>query len=127
MSLIDSLTPKNTEEVKPGLFIQTIVRNNKTKYRAIKPIAWNGKLLWREQIKTIFTVRTIITLLIVLFLAWSYSHDNRALMDFHNSVVSDPIAFCTKIHTLVQESRCDPFLEKNGLCNMTGIKKSYNG
>jgi len=90
MNLKKALTPKNTEELKPGFYVQ----NKGGKYRQILPIVWNGKYLWREQLKTIFTFRTFITILIILFLAWSYVHDVKEYRNFYNKVMKEPNEFC---------------------------------
>ncbi|KKL12538.1 hypothetical protein LCGC14_2534780 [marine sediment metagenome] len=60
MSLIDSLTPKDTEEIRPGLFIQKREKG----YRVLNPIAWNGKYRWRKQ----FSWRSVFTIAIIIFI-----------------------------------------------------------
>ena len=67
MSLIDGLTPKDTEEIKPGLFVQ----KKKNGYRAVNPIAWNGKYRWRKQ----FGWRTVFTIAIICFIAFTYFNE----------------------------------------------------
>ena len=44
MNFTKVLTPSDTEEIKPGLFIQR--RGNK--YRQISPAAWDGKIIWKN-------------------------------------------------------------------------------
>lgn len=68
MSLIKALTPAETEEIKPGLFIQKGKNGN---YRVINPIAWKGEWRLNKQ----FAWRNLITIVIVLFLAWSYFNE----------------------------------------------------
>lgn len=63
------LTPKNTEEVRPGLFIQKWFDTKKEgRYRVINPICWKGKYRWRKQ----FSWGNLITIIIILFLVWTY-------------------------------------------------------
>ncbi len=59
------LTPENTEEIKPGLFIQ---QRKKGDYNVINPICWNGNYRWNKQ----FSWKNLITILIIAFLAWAY-------------------------------------------------------
>jgi len=96
MSLIDSLTPKDTEEIKPDLFIQ----KRKNGYRQINPVAWNGKFRSKEQLKSIFSFRTIFTVALLLFLYFGFLHDYRTLTDFYEEVVSDPVKWCTRLENL---------------------------
>ncbi len=67
MSLINSLTPDNTEEIKPGLFVQ----NRKGNYRVVNPIAWKGK--WRLDKQ--FGWKNLITIVIVIFVAYTYINE----------------------------------------------------
>ncbi len=96
MTLADSLTPKNTEEIRPNLFVQ---KKGDT-YRQIWPMAWGGKVRWKQQLKTIITLRTIFTLAVVLFLAYSYTHDIQELKDFHSEVMDNPDAWCSELALL---------------------------
>ncbi len=93
MRLIDHLTPKNTEELKPGLFIQKRGKG----YKQIYPIAWNGKIRYKEQWATIFSWRTFFTVGLVLFIAWSYLHDVKEFRDFYIEVSSNPVLYCTNV------------------------------
>ncbi len=91
MSLIKSLTPKNTEEVKPGLWIQ---KRKSGKYHQVLPFAWEGKWLWKEQLKTVFTFRTLATILIISFIAWSYVHDDAEIKNAYWEIVNNQGEFC---------------------------------
>ena len=93
MNLIKALTPKNTEEIKPGLFIQ---RRGNT-YRQIYPAAWDGKINWKNFILGKDFLKSFIFFIIIVFLAWSYFHDVKVYKDFYEEVISDPILFCTNI------------------------------
>jgi len=93
MDIIKIITPKNTEQVKPEIFIQ----NWRGKYRVINPMAWNGVIRWREQLKTIFNLKVIVTFAIIIFLVWSYQHDVKTYQEFFNNVTSNPYAYCQAI------------------------------
>lgn len=122
MTLADSLTPKNTEELKPGLFIQKTRKG----YRQIEPMAWKGKIRTKEQLRTVFSLRTLVFIAIISFIAWSYVNDTRQLVEFYNDVTSDPIGFCIaafennpnigvdKVDITITE--CTEFQRKSGLC-----------
>jgi len=103
MDITKNLTPKDTEEIKPGLFIQ---KRKNGKYKQIYPLAWEGKLRWKEQLKTIFTFRTFFTIALILFLAWSYIHDTGEC----RFIVENLDKF-TKM-----DYYCDPLLEERGYC-----------
>ena len=93
MSFIDSLTPKDTEEIKPDLFIQ----KTKKGYRQVHPVAWKGKWRTKEQLAMVFSIRTIATIAVICFLAWSYLHDQGALREFYIEVQSNPVEFCNSV------------------------------
>ncbi len=74
MNFKESFTPKDTEELKPGLFIQ---KKGDT-YRQINPVVWNNE--WR--LKNQFGWRNLFTIAIILFIAWSYFNDTQWCRDF---------------------------------------------
>lgn len=113
MTIKDSLTPKDTEEIKPNLFIQ----KKGDKYKVINPFVWNNKIRIKEQLKTIFSLRTILSLALVLFLVWTYFHDVGALRNFYFKVQQNPIVWCTKILAgLPTGNICTKQWEEAGLC-----------
>ncbi len=68
------LTPINTEEVRPGLFIQAKTKNpSSIEYRVINPICWKEKYRWNKQ----FSWKNLVTILIIAFLAWSYLNETQ--------------------------------------------------
>ncbi len=99
MDFVKALTPKDTEEVKPGFFIQTKNhKNGRTSYRQVHPVAWNGKIDWKTQVKSVFSLRTIFTIALILFIYFGYLHDYRLLQEFHNEVIENPVEFCIEIN-----------------------------
>lgn len=93
MSFIDLLTPGNTEEVRPGIFIQ----EDKGSYRTINPLAWKGKFRTREQLRTVFSVGTVIRIFIIVFIVWAYLNDTAEYRGFYNTVISNPVAWCNNV------------------------------
>ncbi len=77
MSFIDSLTPKDTEELKPGLFI----RKRGEVYRQINPIAWNGKWRLNKQFKW----GNLIMIILVLAIAYSYYTETKFSRDLQEN------------------------------------------
>lgn len=113
MTIKDSFTPKDTEEVKPNLFIQ----KKGDKYRVIEPFVWNGKFRIKEQLKTIISLRTILSLGFVLLLVWAYIHDAGALREFYFKVNQNPVIWCTNVFAGIPRGNlCTPQWEKAGLC-----------
>ncbi len=82
MTLVNFLTPKETEEIRPGIFIQ----KHKDNYRIVKPLAWNGKFRTREQLKTVFNLRTAFTIALIVFIAYSYVQQTS----YCNEIQSNP-------------------------------------
>lgn len=111
------LTPKNTEEIKPNLFVQKIKGDSLMakldkkvkghdkdivfdKYRVIYPAHWNGK--WDLKVLTLgaFPIKSTLIFLLILFLAWSYRHDlneiNSMAVELHTNQTFYN-EFCKKI------------------------------
>ncbi len=109
MNFIKALTPKDTEEVKPGLFIQTtygellandghtVIGKAPMSYKHITPAAWNGKIIWKNLLFGKDFLKSFIFFLIIVFLAWSYFHDIQVYREFYEEVNSNPAEFCTKV------------------------------
>ncbi|HEC39528.1 hypothetical protein LCGC14_0538180 [marine sediment metagenome] len=98
MNLTKALTPKNTEEIKPGLFIQARAKNPDTiEYRQVSPAAWEGKIIWKNLLFGQGFLKSFLFFLIIIFLAWSYFHDVKVYQDFYEEVISNPVGFCTNV------------------------------
>lgn len=96
MSLIETLTPKNTEQLRPGLFVQ----EKKGNYRVVNPIAWEGKWRLNKQ----FSYRNMITVVIVIFIAWTYFNETefcRELKEDPCALLPDIINYCSERNSLV--------------------------
>lgn len=88
-----AFTPKDVEEVRPGLFIKKIPkRYNDIEYRQVQPLVWNGKWRLKNQIR----IRNIlmIVLIIALYLV------GMKYVNFYEEVNSDPKAFCENVSTI---------------------------
>ena len=93
MNLTKALTPKDTEEMKPGLFIQRTRKG----YKQISPAAWDGKIIWKNFLFGKGFLKSFIFFSILMFLAWSYFHDVKVYQEFYEEVIADPILFCTNV------------------------------
>lgn len=119
MNLTKALTPKDTEEIKPGLYIQNLYKKvpvldkNKKKvekdgkalyedvvkgYRQIHPAAWEGKINWKNFLLGQSPLKNFIWFAIILFLAWSYFHDIDSYQEFYVEVNSNPAEFCSNVN-----------------------------
>ena len=76
-----ALTPKNTEELRPGLFINKIGDN----YRRVYPLIWNDKFNWKNQIR----LKNIFMILIIVFIAWSYVHNVKVYQEFYGKIINN--------------------------------------
>ncbi len=91
-----TLTPLNTEEVRPGIFVQSKPKNpNSIEYRVINPICWKGNYRWKKQ----FSWRSLITIIIILFLAWSYLNETR----YARELAEDPCGLLPNITSYCNE------------------------
>ena len=77
MGWIERLTPRDTDEVKPGLFIQ----KTRTGFRQVHPAAWNGKVNWKNFLWG-GSYRHIIWFMILMLLVYSYSIETKTCKDF---------------------------------------------
>jgi len=93
MNIKKALTPKDVEEVRPGLFIKSFPKNPDTiEYRQVHPLVWDGKWRLKNQIKIrdIFMIALIITLYLV----------GVKYIRFYEEVNADPRAFCKNVSIL---------------------------
>lgn len=113
MSFIDMITPKETEEVKPGLFIQKKLG----KYRHIHPAAWNGKIIWKN---FIFggSYKHLLWFIIILFIVFGYVNDVGEYKNFYEDVRGDPIGYCAKVDEALTKPVCTIELQEQGLCTI---------
>lgn len=118
-----AVTPQDTEEVKPGLFVQTkFVRKAGSgekvpkSYRTVYPSAWDGKINWNNFIFGGSVLKTIIPFLVVLFIVFAYVNDVREYKNFYETVRGDPIAYCMELERMLTTPECTPDLEALGLC-----------
>ena len=78
MNWVERLTPKNTEEVKPGLFIQKY----KFGYRQIHPAAWDGKINWKNFLVGDNWLKHLMFFIILIVLCFSYYNNTKACVEF---------------------------------------------
>ncbi len=92
MDFVKALTPKDTEEVREGLFIQRRLG----KYRQVYPAAWNGKMNWYNLFTggSIWKSRTFILILLIVF---AYSIDVKNYKDFYEETINNPLEFCQSV------------------------------
>ena len=117
MSLIDSLTPKDTEEVKPGLFIQRKLGS----YKQIHPSAWNGKIIWKNFLFGTNPIRNFLWFAILMFLVFAYTNDVAQYKGFYEEVQGNPFAYCQSLGESQVVPECTPELEDLGLCQILNL------
>ncbi len=103
-----NLEPKHTEEIKPGLFIQ----KTPSGYRQVWPAQWNGKINWKHLLIGGNFWKGFIFFLIIIFLAWSYSHDVAGYKDYYEH----RFEFCEQVQELKATPLCTIEKEAWGLC-----------
>lgn len=90
MNLKEILTPKDTEEVRPGIFLQ---RRESGEYRIVKPIVWKGEWKLKQQ----FSLRNLFMIILVLFIAWSYFEETeycRQLQENPCEILPNITSYC---------------------------------
>ena len=109
MNFTERLTPKDTEEIKPGLFVQTkygelldkdgqtVIGKAPMEYKQIYPAAWEGKIMWKNLLWGKGFLKSFLWFTIIIFVAWSYWHDVQVYQEFYEEVISDPILFCLNV------------------------------
>lgn len=101
MTLIERLTPQNTEELRPGIFVQARTKNpNSISYHVVNPIAWNGEWRLNKQIGW----KNLITILIILFIAWTYFNETefcRQLQEDPCEVLPNITAYCSERNSII--------------------------
>ena len=136
--LIKILKPRETEEVKPNLFIQQTNRLNDSlidrldktvkghekeiqypKYRMIFPASWNNKLNIKNLILGGYPLKSTIIFLFILFMAWAYQHDINSQRDLVINLVSNSTLknlYCSNI------SISDPLIK---ICNNINLNLNF--
>jgi len=110
MSMINSLTPKNTEEIRPGLFIQ---KTNKG-YRQIYPSAWNGKMNWNNFLWGSGFFKSFIWFAILLLIVYGYNDSTTRCSEFQENpckYLSNITSYCLDLD---QSNSINPFEFKDG-------------
>lgn len=93
MNFKKALTPRDTEEIKPGLFIQTTTKG----YRQVHPAVWNGEINYKNLFLGGNFGRNFIWFIILMFLAWSYFSDVNEYQEFYEEINLNPAGFCANI------------------------------
>ena len=112
MSLVEVLTPKDTEEIRPGLFIQ----KKHGKYRQLHPAAWDGKVNWKNFLLGGSPIKSTLWFAVLIFLVWSYNSDVGAYRDFYETVQGDPQLYCQNVQQAMLTANCSDEFEQLGLC-----------
>ncbi len=112
---IKAITPGDTEEVKPGLFIQ---KRGKESYRHIYPGAWDGKIMWKNFLVGGQPIRRFVFFLILMFIVFSYTQDVSTYKGFYETVQGDPFAYCEALRESQIVPECTKELQVLGLCTI---------
>lgn len=113
---VKNLTPKDTEEVKPGLFIQRKLG----KYRQVSPAAWDGKINKMNLFLGSNPLKHLFIFGLIVFLAWSFQDSTAEYRGFYEDVRSDPTGYCDEVRNAVLVG-CSLEQEANGVCVMNNL------
>ncbi len=89
------LTPKDTEEIRPGLFIKRLKGN---RYKQVEPLVWNGKWRLRNQ----FGWRNLLFIVLVFLIATSYYIDTKACRNFQEEICYNIVSINSYCYELEQ-------------------------
>jgi hypothetical protein len=121
MSFVDSLTPPDTEEIKPGVFLQ----KRFGKYRLIHPASWEGKMNWKNLFLGGNPLKHLVIFLFIVFLVWSYQHDIQAYQEFYINIRENPLGFCADLQHMI-DVPCSEQNERHGLCTNVDYSLTSN-
>ncbi|KKN67032.1 hypothetical protein LCGC14_0465860 [marine sediment metagenome] len=96
MNLKKGLEPKDTEEVRPGLYAQKKADGS---WKQIEPLVWKGK--WR--LKNQISWRNLLTIVLIILLFFSGAKYVR----FYEAVNQDPEAFCKNVQLFYNVGQLD--------------------
>ena len=95
-----AFTPKNTEEVRPGFFIQAKTKNpDSIEYKQVHPIVWNNKWRFNKQ----FSWKSIIFIILLLLVVGSYKAETqycRELQEDPCELLPEIQNYCFNINTV---------------------------
>lgn len=96
--LTEILTPDTTEEVKPGLFIQTKEKaDGKKEYRVIHPMAWNGKINIKNSTLGAHPLKHLFIFLAIMFIVFGYWYEVHEYKQFYVQTINYPEPFCEAV------------------------------
>lgn len=85
-----AFTPKDVEEIRPGLFIQARPKNPDTiEYKQVHPLYWNGH--WKLKGQISWSNILMIFLIVALFF------QGVKFVNFYEEVNADPVGFCQNV------------------------------
>ncbi len=126
MSFADRITPADTEEIKPGLFIQKKLGG----YRHIQPAAWNGKVIWKNFLLGANPLRNFAFFLVLMFIIFAYTNDVSQYKQFYENVAGNPFGYCQALQESQVMPECTPELRANGFCKNInadgGVSLNFN-
>ena len=94
-------TPKDTEEIRPGLFVKRLKGN---KYKQVEPLVWNGKWRLRNQ----FGWRNILFIVLVFLIGTSYYVDTKTCRNFEEEICNNIVninSYCFQLKELGFEDK----------------------
>lgn len=91
--LVKTLTPVNTEEVRPGLFIQTSSTARGKSYRQITPCCWDGKIDWKITLFGDKPFKYLFIFLALMLLSYGYYQGTHSCAEFQE----DPCKYLDNI------------------------------
>lgn len=95
MSWADRLTPQDTEEIRPGLFVQKKLG----KYRVVHPAAWDGKINWSVTLLGSQPIKHLFIFALIIFLAYSYTSATSGCEEFQ----ADPCPYLANLTSYCSE------------------------
>lgn len=110
MGLIEILTPKNTIEIKKGLFIQKTPKG----WKQIHPACWNAKINWKNFIFGGSIIKPTIVFIIILLLAYGYYSTNKTCYEFQENICDYLPNITSHCIYIGQEGKGDLIIHSNG-------------
>lgn len=92
---LKAFTPDNTEEVRPGFYIQKKVYKDGTEsFKQVHPVVWNDKISWKNFLFGPKFVSTTFWFLLLMILCFAYYHDTKEYRAYYEDTRQNLTEIC---------------------------------
>ena len=114
---------KNTEEIRPNLFLKKTKKGN---YYQVYPLRFNGRWMVKNFLWPPYMKWTVLMVTILVTVALSHKHDVAVYTEALKPLYENPIKYCNAIIEEHVRPICTEQLEKFGLCDRINFSQPVN-